>query len=312
MSADRMSPPRTGTAADVPYFALPPTAVDARPAGDTRLIVAWHGFGPPSTPAALAAALPMTGVPTWRVYLRAPVPAGALPPAGLGGDTAVESYGAAVEEAVERFPEALAEIRRELGLEPGPVGLAGFSAGATVALLVLASGTVPVSAAACVSPIVAPSRTMTEIGRQTGRPYAWTGPSRVVADRLDLAARADDLARAGAPVLLVGGSRDQLVRVGELTRLRDLLVERGATAETATLRMSHALAAEPGVEALPPIPEAVSVDGTLTDWFREHLAVVGDPATEATPPAAAPLRLEETREDGGRRNSPIGVGGPPG
>lgn len=308
-----MSPPRTGTAADVPYFALPPTAVDARPAGDTRLIVAWNGFGPPSTPAALAAALPMTGVPTWRVYLHLPAPAGALPPAGLGADAAVESYGAAVEEAVARFPEALAELRSKLDLESGPVGLAGFSAGATVALLVLASGRVPVSAAACVSPIVAPSRTMTEVGKQTGRTYAWTQPSRVVADRLDLTARADDLARAGAPVLLVGGSRDRLVRTADLTRLRDLLTERGAAAEAATVRMSHALAAEPGTQACPPTPEAVGVDGMLTDWFREHLATVSAPPAQLPAPGSTappvPLRLEGTGH-GDERPSPISVCGP--
>lgn len=42
--------------------------------------------------------------------------------------------------------------------------------------------------------------------------------------------------------------------------------------ESTTFRMGHALAAEPGTEARPPITEAVRVDGVLTDWFRNRLA----------------------------------------
>ncbi|OLT17030.1 hypothetical protein BJF79_18185 [Actinomadura sp. CNU-125] len=40
--------------------------------------------------------------------------------------------------------------------------------------------------------------------------------------------------------------------------------------------MGHALAAEPGTEARPPITEAVRVDGVLSDWFRDRLAVTDD------------------------------------
>ncbi|HEX2316446.1 MAG TPA: hypothetical protein VHJ17_22075 [Thermomonospora sp.] len=335
MSADRMTRPRTGTAADVPYLALPPTAVDARPAGPTRLVVAWAGFGPPRTPAALAAALPMTGVPTWRVYLGLPTPDGALPPAGLGGAAAVEAYAEVVENAAAGFSGTLEVLRRDLDLPDSPVGLTGFSAGATVAMLVLASGEVPVSAAAFVAPIVAPARTMTQVVKETGRPYTWTDGARAAAERLDLTARVGELAARDVPLLLVGGSRDRLVRAPELSRLRDRLVQQGAAAEVATFRMAHALAAEPGVEAVPPQPEAVGVDGALTDWFREHLAVVEPPAaapepedeTATSPSGHAPLRLEGPRpgpavdetmpdvtasaQEGGAFPLGVGLGGSP-
>src|SRR4051794_16105062 len=50
----------TGTAAGVPFTALPPAgAVD----GPAPLIVTWHMLDAPRTDAAFAAALPMTGVP---------------------------------------------------------------------------------------------------------------------------------------------------------------------------------------------------------------------------------------------------------
>lgn len=149
MSGDRpterdLTLPVHGTAAGSAYLALPPTAVDARPAGPTGLIVAWPGFDPPRAAAALATAMPMTGVPVWRVYLELPGDAeGAA--GGLGSGAILESrfieaYGAAVEEAAERLPDALADIRRDLGLDEGPVGLAGFSAGGSAALLAVARG----------------------------------------------------------------------------------------------------------------------------------------------------------------------------
>ncbi|WP_157995821.1 alpha/beta hydrolase [Thermomonospora amylolytica] len=287
MSADRMMLSRTGTAAEVPYLALPPTAVDARPSGATRLVVVWHGFGPPRTPAAMAAAVPMTGVPAWRVYLSLPAPAGALPPAGLGGETAVADFADTVERAAERFSAVLERLRRDLEVPEGPVALAGFSAGAAVAMLVLASAAVPVSTAAFVAPIAAPARTMAQVIKETGRPYAWTGPSRAAADRLNMPSRAAELARPGAPILLVAGSRDPLVPAAEVARLHDRLAEQGAAVETTTVQMAHALTAEPGVDALPPLPEAVSVDTALTEWFRRHLATV---AASAQGPAPSSLQ----------------------
>ena len=50
----------TGTAAGVPFTALPPTTTIDGPA---PLIVTWHMLDAPRTDAAFAAALPMIGVP---------------------------------------------------------------------------------------------------------------------------------------------------------------------------------------------------------------------------------------------------------
>jgi predicted esterase len=288
---DRLARPRTGTAAGVRYLALPPTAVDARPDGDTRLILSWHGFDPPRTPEALAAAIPMTGVPTWRVYLQLPA-AGATPPAGLGGMGGVVSFGAAVEGAVATLPEALADLRHDLDLEPGPIGLAGFSAGGTAALLAVADDVVPVSAAALITPIIAPARTIAVLEQQSGVSYRWSEEARAVADRLALTARLHDIARRDTALLLIAGSRDRLVRTAELTRLRELLTERGARkVDAVKFRMAHALAAEPGLDVQPPTPEAVSVDGALTDWFCDRLAVIG----ESAPPRLGGPHLQATK-----------------
>src|SRR5207249_10014836 len=60
----------TGTAGGVPFTALPPTGTTDGPA---PLIVTWHMLDAPRTDAAFAAALPVTGVPAWRVHLGMPM-----------------------------------------------------------------------------------------------------------------------------------------------------------------------------------------------------------------------------------------------
>ncbi|MQY05529.1 alpha/beta hydrolase family protein [Actinomadura macrotermitis] len=307
MSADRpaapgLALPIRGLAAATAYVALPPTAVDARPAGPTRMIVIWPGFDPPRTAAALAAAVPLTGVPTWRVYLDLPVPDGP-PPAGLGSGAFLESggmeaYGTAVEQAVGRLPAVLADLRRDLGVPDGPVGLAGFSTGGAVALLALARGVVPVSTAALVAPVISPGRAARALEQRAGRERAWSERARELADRLDLGTRAPEIAGRDAALLLIGGAKDRVVPPAEITALRDLLRRCGAAAvEAATFRMGHALAAEPGTEPRPPLTEAVRVDGVLGDWFRERLADVAAPAA-ATRADLCAVREEVTAAGG--------------
>ncbi|WP_067450214.1 alpha/beta hydrolase [Actinomadura macra] len=266
--------PVHGTVAGVAYIALPPTAVDAVASGPTGLIVAWPGFDPPRTASALAAAVPMTGVPAWRVFMDLPVQT----PGGLGSGAileteAIEAYGAAVERAVDGLPDAVAQIRHHLGLPDGPLGLAGFSAGASTALLTVARGTLPITTAALIAPVIAPSRAARAVETRAGRDRTWTDSARALADRLDLGSLADDIAAQDTALLFVAGAKDRVVPPGEVTALCDRLREAGApAAESVTLRMGHALTPEPGTEALPPITEAVRVDSVLTDWFRDGLA----------------------------------------
>ena len=60
----------TGIAAGVPFTALPPAGATD---GPSPLIVTWHMLDAPRTDSAFAAALPMTGVPAWRVHLGMPM-----------------------------------------------------------------------------------------------------------------------------------------------------------------------------------------------------------------------------------------------
>jgi hypothetical protein len=101
----------TGTAAGVPFTALPPSGATDGPAA---LIVTWHMLDAPRTDAAFAAALPMTGVPAWRVHLGMPM-CGARMVDGrvdaiieLARKDALMAYLAPfVHQAADEFPAAL-------------------------------------------------------------------------------------------------------------------------------------------------------------------------------------------------------------
>lgn len=277
---DRLARPLAGTAAGVPYIALPSTAVDR--ADDDRpapLIVLWHGLVPPRTEAALAAALPMTGVPAWRVFLSLPLtgarrPGADLLPAAVRGerDYLLELLAPLVESAARELPEAVEELRTRLRAAPGPIGLAGFSAGAAAAMLALAEGPVPIAAAAFIAPVAIPERVVAALERRYGFAYSWSPESHGVARRLDFTARAAEMAERGVPLLFISGEYDDIVRPSDIASVTGALRAQGAdSVEAMTFRMAHALAAEPGTAAAPPIAEAVSVDGALTEWFRGHL-----------------------------------------
>lgn len=268
----------TGTAGGVPYVALPPAG------GETNapLIIAWHLHDPPRSEVAMAAALPLRGVAAWRVYLGLPFCGSRLPAGGidafqaLGYDDAVlKVFEPTCREAVAELPPALAALRAELPLDDGPVGLVGGSVGALVALSVLTEVDLPVAAVGLVSPALQLRSVVAANERRFGVTYPWGDESRVVADRLDFLARADEIRASGAAVLLAVGELDDGPGIRlpaeqlhhELTR---------SSPDAATLvtipGMGHAIADEPGLDAAPQNQDAARVDALLTDWFTEHLA----------------------------------------
>ena len=105
----------TGAAAGVPFTALPPTRAGDGPA---PLIVTWHMLDAPRTDAAFAAALPMAGVPAWRVHLGMPMCGARMvdgrldAPIELARQDALLAFLAPfVHQAAEEFPAALAALR---------------------------------------------------------------------------------------------------------------------------------------------------------------------------------------------------------
>jgi dienelactone hydrolase len=265
----------TGTAAGVPFLAVPP-------AGDRAtapVVVAWHLMDAPRTEAAFAAALPLEGLDAWRIYLGLPLHGARLPEGGvdelmqLGYEDAVQNlFGPVSAQAAEEFGPALAELRERFGLREGPIGVLGGSLGAAVAQLVIARGGVDVAAAVLVSPVTQLSEVVEAVGRQMGFSYPWSEPSRATADRLDFVARAEEVATCPATLLVVGEDDDELGFWEPAGRLRDALAQRSVTTELAIIPgMGHALAEEPGIEPAPQLPAVGGADRQAVSWFSKHL-----------------------------------------
>jgi dienelactone hydrolase len=256
----------SGVAAGVPFTALPPAH-----GGPAPLVLTWHMLDAPRTHAAFAAALPMAGVPAWRVHLGLPMCGDRMVDGSMAavvelarGDTLRALADGLSRQAVEELPAALAALRARFPVADGPVGLVGGSLGGLVALRVLA-GDLPVAAAALVNPLVRAQRMVGLVDARLGRTYPWDDAATALADELDFVARAAELT---APLLVVSGADDHPGFPADAAALAgaapraELLVVPG---------LAHPLADEPGLEPAPQRPAAKAVDTALTAWFTRHL-----------------------------------------
>ncbi|OZM81848.1 S9 family peptidase [Pseudonocardia sp. MH-G8] len=265
----------TGTAAGVPFLAVPPAGGRA----DAPVVVAWHLMDAPCTEAAFAAALPLAGLDAWRIYLGLPLCGSRLPAGGfdelmrLGYEDAVLNLqGPISAQAAAESAPAVAELRDRLGLGDGPVGLLGGSLGAAVAQQVVADRQLDVAASVLVSPLVQLRPAVEALGRVFGVEYPWSESSLEVARRMDFVARADEVAACPATRLVVGAEDDEAGFREPASRLRDALERRSVAADLVVVPgMGHALAEEPGIEPAPQLPAAAEVDRLAADWFTRHL-----------------------------------------
>jgi dienelactone hydrolase len=271
--------PMTGAAAGVPYLAFPP-------AGGVRrapLVVAWHGLDLPRSRQAMAAVLPLAGLPAWRVYLGLPMPgdrgpAGGRETVGLGAEElAGRLFGAMVEQAAAELPAVVEALRVQLQPAAGPIGLVGGSVGAAVALLILAEGRVPVQAAVLVRPAVQLQRVVAVNHRRRDRPSRWAESAGAVAGRLDVVARAHQIAaRDPQPaLLLVVGARDDAGIREPAERLWHTLAGRyhdpGRVGLLVVADLGHTLAEELDSHLAPRTAGAARVDAAVTGWLDRHL-----------------------------------------
>jgi pimeloyl-ACP methyl ester carboxylesterase len=273
----------SGIAADVPYIALPPAG---RRDGDEAapLIVAWHLNDPPRSAAAMASALPLAGVPAWRVYLDLPMHGRRQLPGGLDEfmqlgyeDAVLKAFEPQVTQAVAEFPGVLAELRGRLPLTDAPIGLVGASIGTLPAQLVIAEGAARVAAVALISPVIQLAEVVAANERRFNVSYPWSDASRAVASRFDFVARAPEIAaRDPQPaLLLITGAQDDPAFPLQTQRLHSELRQRYKDPERLRRMsipgMKHGFATEPGIEHAPQTTEAQLVDAATTDWFRRYL-----------------------------------------
>ena len=269
----------SGTAAGVPFTALPPTGANGGPA---PLIVTWHMLDAPRTDAAFAAALPMTGVPAWRVHLGMPLCGARMVDGRVDAilelarkDALMAFLAPFVHQAADELPAALAALRDQLPVDDEPIGVLGGSLGGAVALEVLTMQRTPIRAVALVNPAVRMRSVVGLLEASSGQAYPWTAEAGKTADELDFVARAGDVT-AQPPLLLVSGELDHPALRTDAAALVDALRERYAHPDEVELitvpDLSHPLADEPGLEPAPQLPAARVVDQILTQWFLGQLA----------------------------------------
>jgi pimeloyl-ACP methyl ester carboxylesterase len=257
----------TGVAAGVPYVALPP----AGDSGPAPMVAVWHLLDPPRSEEGMAEAVPMHGVPAWRVYFGLPMVGKRPHPGGMpeilrlaAEDYVLNIAKPVVDQAVAEFPAALAEVRAQLSIADGPIGVAGGSMGGMVAYEVTARAEVPIAATALVNPLTRLAQVVeSQLVRQfTGREYVWSPESRAVADRFDFVRRADEIK---VPLLIVQGEEDDLSFREPVALVRKAL---GARADLVTVPgMGHPVADEPSTGQN---EHGRRVDTEFTRWFHNR------------------------------------------
>lgn len=158
MSRDVMRQAIKGRAAGVPYVALPPGEGDS---GDQApLVVSWHMVDPPRTEAGDGRgptphrSARLAGVSRSAEARRANPSRWIRGVMRLGSeDFILKLFHPVVGQAAAEAPAAIEALRGELPIGVASIGLLGGSMGSAVALLLLAKGALPVSAAALVSPV---------------------------------------------------------------------------------------------------------------------------------------------------------------
>lgn len=269
----------SGTAAGVPFTALPPSGATV---GTAPLLVTWHMLDAPRTDAAFAAALPMAGVPAWRVHLGMPLCGARMVDGRLDAhferahkDAVIAYFAPLIRQAVDEFPAALTALRSKLPVDDEPISVLGASLGGAVALQVLAEQQTPIKAIALVNPGLRIRTAVGLVEGLLGQPYRWTAESRQVAHDLDFVARAGELTTQ-PPLLLVSGEQDHPTVRADAADLVQALRETYEHPDEVELvpvpDLAHPLADEPGLEPSPQLPATRTVDMILEQWFQRQLA----------------------------------------
>lgn len=245
--------------AGVPAVVRHPPRVETPPLSALRIVVLWHGFGPPGSEIEMAEALPLDGVPALKVYLGLPLFSSRVPPGGVNElqqrqaqDYVEELFLPAVAGAATELWAALEALwgsdEYSSALE---VALVGFSAGGLAPMLALTEfrsgigGSGLITAAAVINSVPR-LRDLVELSeRLSGNAYNWSDRSRIVSERFDFVARAGELA-APLPdgrlpwLLLLHGSEDEYFDVALMEELNAALSQPYAGSPE---RLSHLLVA---------------------------------------------------------------------
>jgi pimeloyl-ACP methyl ester carboxylesterase len=196
-------------------------------------IILWHGFGSPSSESELMEALPLDEIAAVKVYLGLPL-FGARTPTNpneslanrQSTDFASLLFAPAVLGAADELPSAVQALVR-IGCHAAhqSIGLFGFSAGGTAALVALAGRKVALSAVVTLNAPIGLTDDISALERATGKSYQWTAEAHAIAAQADVINRAPALAAGKPPAALlqIRGTEDSVVSGDSSLELDQLL-----------------------------------------------------------------------------------------
>ena len=260
----------------------------------TRLVVLFHGFGPPASPLALARALPLKKLPSVLAYVNLPLVAARLPAGGIEELKRVQAqnfvngfFFPSINGAATELPIIVREISAEYHLEMrGGIGLFGFSAGGAAALLALMEADVPVAAAAILNAPFSVKDNVRNWEHALHRQFQWDAAARAAADSYDVERRADNIVdRQPRPaLLLMRGAADESFDPGSVERAIAAL-RRAYQKEHAENKfvvkvipgLGHNFGGAVNLTSPAPPPVRDEIDATVQEWFDRYLVNVSPP-----------------------------------
>jgi pimeloyl-ACP methyl ester carboxylesterase len=243
----------------------------ARSTNKSGLVVLFDP-GAPEDRAAFASRVPLPRISAWKAYLGLPLVGYRQPQGGVEeiarrqrSDYLLELLGPAVHGAVRDLPLVVSGLRRQFDLAPdAPLGLVGVSAGGLAALLALADRPIPIAAAVIVAAAPDAEAAVAAAERAFEISYRWTAAGRACAKRLDIPARASEVARGNPAVLVVRGADDDVVSATAIDELQAALQEHYASTP-GRLRFETPAGVGHGID------DSGVVADLADEWLSEHL-----------------------------------------
>ena len=202
----------------------------------TRLVVFYHGFGPPQNPRALAGVLRLEGMDAILAFVNLPMLADRMPAGGRDELLRVQKedfvngfFFRSISGATAELQQIVKELSATYHLDSDKgIGLFGFSAGGAAAFLALFESDVPITAAVIVNAPMSVMQNVENWERTLKRQFEWDNASRKAASRYDVELQADKIAeRKILPALLImQGDADKQLGIEPARRAFDALKQR--------------------------------------------------------------------------------------
>jgi predicted esterase len=203
---------------------------------NTRLVLFYHGFGPPQNPRALAEVLRLEEMDAILAFVNLPMVADRMPAGGRDELLRVQKedfvngfFFRSISGATAELQQIVKELNATYHLDPDKgIGLFGFSAGGAAALLALLESNLPITAAVIVNAPMSVMQNVENWERTLKRQFEWDNASRKAASRYDVELQADKIAeRKILPALLiVQGDADKQLAIEPARRAFEALKQR--------------------------------------------------------------------------------------